>query len=236
MSAAAGAPDPSEVPDVDASQPSTTLQIRLHDGRRVRAQLNMHHTVRHVQAIIARWVLYIALRRRFVICLLTGSRFSSGRCSVDAPDVGSRVGKGCNSLTIYLLVQCHALVQLSLVALIGRQHLRESYTFLHSLRVFRVFFGIQRGRWSCLLHTDGGLSPRTAHGRLANIGTSWIEGRCHNSKTCLISRSLFVIMHSCCDSFLSPFSSVSYEEEAFPFTLRNGGGTAVICGVCPPAS
>lgn len=48
------APDAAEVPDVDASRPSTTLQIRLHDGRRVRAQLNMHHTVRHVQAIIAR--------------------------------------------------------------------------------------------------------------------------------------------------------------------------------------
>lgn len=51
---AAGAPDAAEVPEVDASQPSTTLQIRLHDGRRVRAQLNMSHTVRHIQAIIAR--------------------------------------------------------------------------------------------------------------------------------------------------------------------------------------
>lgn len=50
------APDAAEVPEVDAAQPSTMLQIRLHDGRRVRAQLNMHHTVRHVQAIIARWV------------------------------------------------------------------------------------------------------------------------------------------------------------------------------------
>lgn len=48
------APDAAEVPEVDAAQPSTMLQIRLHDGRRVRAQLNMHHTVRHVQAIIAR--------------------------------------------------------------------------------------------------------------------------------------------------------------------------------------
>ncbi|CAM9364244.1 unnamed protein product [Choristocarpus tenellus] len=43
-----------QVPEVDNSQPSTTLQIRLHDGRRVRAQLNMHHTVQHVQAIIQR--------------------------------------------------------------------------------------------------------------------------------------------------------------------------------------
>ncbi|CAM9460603.1 unnamed protein product [Ectocarpus sp. 8 AP-2014] len=51
---ATGAPEASEAPEVDASQPSTTLQIRLHDGRRVRAQLNMHHTVRHIQAIIAR--------------------------------------------------------------------------------------------------------------------------------------------------------------------------------------
>lgn len=52
---ATAAPDASEAPEVDASQPSTTLQIRLHDGRRVRAQLNMHHTVRHIQAIIARY-------------------------------------------------------------------------------------------------------------------------------------------------------------------------------------
>eukprot|EP00752_Nemacystus_decipiens_P005684 g5144.t1 len=51
---ATAAPDATEVPDVDAAQPATTLQIRLHDGRRVRAQLNMHHTVRHIQAIIAR--------------------------------------------------------------------------------------------------------------------------------------------------------------------------------------
>lgn len=52
---ATAAPDAAEVPDVDAAQPATTLQIRLHDGRRVRAQLNMHHTVRHIQAIIARF-------------------------------------------------------------------------------------------------------------------------------------------------------------------------------------
>eukprot|EP00903_Cladosiphon_okamuranus_P009992 g9478.t1 len=51
---ATAAPDAAEVPEVDAAQPATTLQIRLHDGRRVRAQLNMHHTVRHIQAIIAR--------------------------------------------------------------------------------------------------------------------------------------------------------------------------------------
>lgn len=53
---ATAAPDAAEVPDVDAAQPATTLQIRLHDGRRVRAQLNMHHTVRHIQAVIARFV------------------------------------------------------------------------------------------------------------------------------------------------------------------------------------
>lgn len=51
---ATSAPEAEEVPEVDASQPSTTLQIRLHDGRRVRAQLNMHHTVRHIHAVIAR--------------------------------------------------------------------------------------------------------------------------------------------------------------------------------------
>ena len=48
------APGAEDVPDVDDSQPSTTLQIRLHNGRRVKAKLNMHHTVRHIQAIIAR--------------------------------------------------------------------------------------------------------------------------------------------------------------------------------------
>lgn len=53
---ATAAPDAADVPEVDAAQPATTLQIRLHDGRRVRAQLNMHHTVRHIQAIIARFV------------------------------------------------------------------------------------------------------------------------------------------------------------------------------------
>lgn len=48
-------PSAAEVPEVDPAQPATTLQIRLHDGRRIRAQLNMHHTVRHIQAIIARY-------------------------------------------------------------------------------------------------------------------------------------------------------------------------------------
>ncbi|CAM9140914.1 unnamed protein product [Discosporangium mesarthrocarpum] len=43
-----------DVPEVDESQPSTTLQIRMHDGRRVRAQLNMHHTIQHIHAIIRR--------------------------------------------------------------------------------------------------------------------------------------------------------------------------------------
>lgn len=60
---ATAAPDAAEVPEVDAAQPATTLQIRLHDGRRVRAQLNMHHTVRHIQAIIARFVSSHAGRR-----------------------------------------------------------------------------------------------------------------------------------------------------------------------------
>lgn len=59
---ATAAPDAAEVPEVDPAQPATTLQIRLHDGRRVRAQLNMHHTVRHIQAIIARFVFCVVFR------------------------------------------------------------------------------------------------------------------------------------------------------------------------------
>lgn len=41
-----------EMPVVDSTQPATTLQVRLHDGNRIRAQLNHTHTVRHIQAII----------------------------------------------------------------------------------------------------------------------------------------------------------------------------------------
>ncbi|CAN0062213.1 unnamed protein product, partial [Phaeothamnion confervicola] len=44
--------DEVESPTVDASAPTTTLQIRLHDGRRIRSTLNLTHTAAHVQAII----------------------------------------------------------------------------------------------------------------------------------------------------------------------------------------
>lgn len=40
-------------PVVDEAAPKTTLQIRLHDGRRVKATLNLAHTVRDLQALIA---------------------------------------------------------------------------------------------------------------------------------------------------------------------------------------
>lgn len=79
---ATAAPDAAEVPEVDPAQPATTLQIRLHDGRRVRAQLNMHHTVRHVQAIIARFVLFS--RRERVPSQAVGG-FVETRRTVDAP-------------------------------------------------------------------------------------------------------------------------------------------------------
>jgi UBX domain-containing protein 1 len=40
-------------PQVDASKPSTTISVRLHSGKRIRAKLNLDSTVRHLQALIA---------------------------------------------------------------------------------------------------------------------------------------------------------------------------------------
>ncbi len=37
------------MPVLDESQPVTTLQIRLKNGRCIRQQLNTSHTLRHVQ-------------------------------------------------------------------------------------------------------------------------------------------------------------------------------------------
>ncbi len=37
------------MPVLDESKPTTTLQIRLKDGRRIRQQLNTSHTLRHIQ-------------------------------------------------------------------------------------------------------------------------------------------------------------------------------------------
>ncbi len=37
------------MPVLDESQPTTTLQIRLRDGRRIRQQFNTSHTLQHVQ-------------------------------------------------------------------------------------------------------------------------------------------------------------------------------------------
>ena len=39
-----------EKPVVDDAQPTTTIMIRLHNGKRMKATLNLSHTVRHVQA------------------------------------------------------------------------------------------------------------------------------------------------------------------------------------------
>jgi len=41
-----------ETPVVDESKPTTTLQIRTADGKRIRAKLNLTHTIRHIQALI----------------------------------------------------------------------------------------------------------------------------------------------------------------------------------------
>lgn len=41
-----------ERPVVDDAKPKTTLQIRLHDGTRLRETLNVDHTIRDLHAII----------------------------------------------------------------------------------------------------------------------------------------------------------------------------------------
>jgi len=48
---AEGAAHPEVV--VDEAQPTTTVQIRLAGGKRMRAKLNLTHTVRHVFSLIA---------------------------------------------------------------------------------------------------------------------------------------------------------------------------------------
>jgi len=48
-----GAAAAEETPTVDESQPKTTIMIRLHNGKRMKATLNLTHTVRHVQALIS---------------------------------------------------------------------------------------------------------------------------------------------------------------------------------------
>ena len=42
-----------EVPEVDPNKPSATIAVRLHTGKRMRARLNLEHSVRHLQALIA---------------------------------------------------------------------------------------------------------------------------------------------------------------------------------------
>lgn len=43
---------PAERPMVDDKKPKTTLQIRLHNGTRLRETLNLDHTIRDLHAII----------------------------------------------------------------------------------------------------------------------------------------------------------------------------------------
>lgn len=51
-------------PVVDAAKPTTTLQIRLHDGTRLRETLNVDHTIRDLHAIIqlyVSWCMYLSI-------------------------------------------------------------------------------------------------------------------------------------------------------------------------------
>lgn len=41
-----------DLPVVDDSKPKTTIAVRLHTGKRMRASLNHSHTLRHLQALI----------------------------------------------------------------------------------------------------------------------------------------------------------------------------------------
>ena len=45
-----------ERPVIDDKKPTTTLQIRLHNGQRLRETLNLDHTIRDVHAIIQLYV------------------------------------------------------------------------------------------------------------------------------------------------------------------------------------
>ncbi|GMF28137.1 unnamed protein product [Phytophthora lilii] len=47
-----GADVPAERPVIDDKKPTTTLQIRLHNGQRLRETLNLDHTIRDLHAII----------------------------------------------------------------------------------------------------------------------------------------------------------------------------------------
>ena len=47
-----GAGEEAPPPAVDEAQPTTTLQIRLANGKRIRAKVNLTHTLRHVDALI----------------------------------------------------------------------------------------------------------------------------------------------------------------------------------------
>jgi UBX domain-containing protein 1 len=51
--AAAAASGP---PVVDESKPTTTIAVRLANGKRIKATLNLEHTIRDLQALIHAWV------------------------------------------------------------------------------------------------------------------------------------------------------------------------------------
>jgi hypothetical protein len=42
------------MPVVDESQPVTTIQIVLVNGKKLTKKFNLNHTIRHIQAVIAR--------------------------------------------------------------------------------------------------------------------------------------------------------------------------------------
>jgi hypothetical protein len=52
-SASAAPPPSSEAIAVDESLPHATVQVRLHDGSRVRVRANLSHTVKQLQAHVA---------------------------------------------------------------------------------------------------------------------------------------------------------------------------------------
>lgn len=51
-----GDAEPAARPVLDDKKPSTTLQIRLHNGQRLRETLNLDHTLRDLHAIIQLYV------------------------------------------------------------------------------------------------------------------------------------------------------------------------------------
>jgi len=50
---AGAADDETEAPVVDDAKPKAMIAVRLHNGKRIRATLNLDHTIRHLQALIA---------------------------------------------------------------------------------------------------------------------------------------------------------------------------------------